>query len=85
MWENIERGYYITLENGSQDTCDVEKIMDEIISHYMEESKDEGSERSGKSIIIDTYLLESNWNEYMRFRRKAAFYREQGFTIRFTF
>ncbi|OIB03881.1 hypothetical protein AK95_09715 [Paenibacillus sp. LC231] len=84
MWENIETGYYITLESCYQEACDGEKVIDEIINHYEEES--EGKNGLNKSwIIIDTYFLSMNLDEYMRFRRKAQVYRNQGFDIDETF
>ncbi|MGO4185803.1 hypothetical protein AB4Z17_32215 [Paenibacillus sp. TAF43_2] len=84
MWECIEPGYYITLESCSQEACNGEKVIDEIINHYVEESMGK-NELNNKWIIIDTHLLSMNWDEYMRFRRNAEAYRSQGFDIDETF
>lgn len=55
MWECIEPGYYITLESCSQEACNGEKVIDEIINHYVEGSMGK-NEVNNKWIIIDTHL-----------------------------
>lgn len=85
MWEYIERGYYLTLENCSEGACNGEIMLDEIIRHYIDESNEKGDD-GDKSIIIDIYLLsELNWNEFMKLRKREEFYTSQGFSINYTF
>jgi len=81
MWEYFKNAndeddeHYTVSENCLQNSCDGEKIIDGIVNHYKKYGKSENP------IIISSRFLTFNWDEYMRFRRKANFYRNQGFDI----
>jgi hypothetical protein len=59
MWEYIEPGYYITLESCLQDSCNGEKLLEEIIGDHLQRS-DGASPEESKWIVIDIYLLSLN-------------------------
>ncbi|PWW02914.1 hypothetical protein DFQ01_108193 [Paenibacillus cellulosilyticus] len=84
MWKFIEPGYYVTLESCLEAACDGEKIIDEIVQHYLTEGK-ERSERTHRWIVIDTHYLSMNGEAHLRFRRKMQTYRVRGFDIDETF
>ncbi|MCA4752270.1 hypothetical protein H8Z60_07000 [Mycolicibacterium fortuitum] len=81
MWKNIDKGYYITLESCAQRECNGQKVINDIIKHYIEGE----DEVKNNWIIIDTHFLSMNWDEYIRFRKGVELYRSQGFDTDETF
>ncbi|WP_339208345.1 hypothetical protein MHH56_11530 [Paenibacillus sp. FSL K6-3182] len=80
MWKYIEPSYYIALESCLKESCDGEKILEEIVNDHLQKSKGGKSEES-KWLVIDTYQLSWNWDEYMRFRRKKGNFEKEGLRI----
>lgn len=81
-WKCEEDGYYITLLDCEKDSCNGEVILDEIISHYKQNNNVYKKEHY---IIIDTYQLELNHKEYMKFRARQSKYHSEGYFINETF
>lgn len=80
-WECLERGTYITLEDSTDENCNGSDLLDEMIEHYHETTNG----INDKTIIVDTFWLDHNNEQFFKFWNRADTYREKGYDIFFTF